>query len=627
TRLDDAPAVDAAARAHVAELADAMRSRVTGPFAEAAKAAGFEVRHAGSLVPIVYLDGNEAELRAWLASRAEVIHVAPDLPAQPELTTSVKTTRADLLWSGPAGLSGAGTRAADIEQGSISSANPYLPAGTVFQTSESPIAHATAIGGIIASNHPTARGMAPGAHLLSANASSSESGVIAGVEWALANGADICNISLWTNLSSPPVLTLGDMAIDYIVRNSARMIVKSAGNQGIGNVVTSPGRGWSCIAVGNFDDRGTTSWADDVMNPGSSTKDPTTGAPKPEVSAPGTDIVTTTTSAPWIADAGSGTSYAAPHVVGGSLLLFEKMPALRAQPELLKALWIATAWHNVEGATDLSDQDGAGGIDVFAAAAVIGAGRLQTGMILKPDIDAAAHLDFPVALVAGNRARIAASWDSTVASPPAYSPDSLLCRFDLQLLPPGDATPLATATHPGAAWRILEVVPPVTGTYTVRLQKVQFDGPREPFGIAVSQVFDAYTSTLEGSTTQFIGTTATMTARDPYHPGASFAAIASLSGGSYELGIPVAQLPRVIPVVADDIAFASVSGGAGIFGGFVGNLSATGTASLTVTVPALPLLTGLKFTYTFLTLQPGAPDGVREIAPPLKTTLTSMFLP
>src|SRR5262245_30857552 len=95
----DVAGVDAASAAQAAELASAMRARVTGPFAAAARAAGLEVVHEGALVPVVYVRGAAEAVSAFLAARADARFVDVDRPALPELDVSVKTTRADRLWS------------------------------------------------------------------------------------------------------------------------------------------------------------------------------------------------------------------------------------------------------------------------------------------------------------------------------------------------------------------------------------------------------------------------------------------------------------------------------------------------------------------------------------------------
>lgn len=616
----DAAAIAEASARQVAELSAAMRARVTGPFAAAARGAGLEVALEGALVPIVYLRGNAAAVDAFLASRADARFADVDRPAAPELNASVRATHADRLAALPIPLTGAGTKACDIEFGAISGANPYLPAGILQQTPGGASGHATGIAGMIASSHGTYRGMAPGAGLLSANASSGESGVIFGAEWAFTNGADVCNVSVYTDATSSGPITLGDRAFDYLIRNLGRMIVKSAGNQGSGGIVTSPGRGWSCIAVGNFDDKGTAKWTDDAMSPGSSTKDPASGAPKPELTAPGTNITSTLTGSPWIGNVGDGTSYSAPHVVGGSCLLFEKLPALRTEPELLRAIWVASAWHNVEGATALSEADGAGAIDAFAAHSVIAAGRYAYGTLVPGDFAATGFKDYPVHLVAGNRARVAVSWDSNASAGPVFLPDVLQCKLDVQLLPPGGGAPIATASHPAAAWRILEATPPTTGIYTVRLVKVAFDGASEPYGVAVSQIFDGHASALLNVADQSVGTTRTFHGLDPYHGSMQCAALASLSGGAYETGPPLFALPRTIPLVIDDVTLLSVSPNP-FFLGFVSTLTSTGRADFTVTLPPEPLLIGFTLTYAFVTLDPTAPDGVRAISPPAASTI------
>ncbi len=132
----------------------------------------------------------------------------------------------------------------------------------------------------------------------------------------------------------------------------------SAGNSGPNNAdFNDPAVSYNAIVVGNFNDRGTTSRADDIIR-SSSTAGPTAnGRRKPDIAAPGTSI-----SAPnafWETQSDhvnkTGTSMAAPMVLG---VLMDLMDAGVLDEVSLKALLINTAQKNLSGMNIESDADG-----------------------------------------------------------------------------------------------------------------------------------------------------------------------------------------------------------------------------------------------------------------------------
>jgi len=263
---------------------------------------------------------------------------------------------------------------------------------------------------------------------------------------------------------------------DYVLNNWVT-VVKSAGNLGQGNGnVTSPGLAYNIITVGNYDHRDTNVWTDDVMSPSSSFRDPisTNGdREKPEITAPGTGIQSTTTTSPWIGNIGSGTSFAAPQVTGGAALLMQVEPALRVWPEGVKAILMAGALNNIEGATRLSENDGAGGIDLFASYAMAegsdyanwGGHYYSCSGIQLMDVAT-------MNLTAGERTRVAIAW-STSDDYADYTnrPDADL---DLRIIGPAGEWVTSSASYDNT-YEIVEFTPTTSGVYSLKVNKFRCD--------------------------------------------------------------------------------------------------------------------------------------------------------
>jgi hypothetical protein len=607
---------DDVVRRHTARLG----AEVLTPFVAAADGAGFSVRSAGPLLPWAAVVGPRASMEAFLASRRDVDAFEEDTPGGEELEYSVPSVRADWVRTHPTfPVNGSGASVGVLDSGGVAQANPYLPAGILFNGTPGVQSHSTAVAGQVASSHPVSTGVAPGVAMLSSAGGSGSAGYLTNGQWLYTNGADLVTCSLFTGSTTTNVLNLSDRGFDYLVRNLGRTFVKSCGNQGNGGYVTTPGRGYNSIAVGNYNEGNTSDWADDTMAPSSSGLDPASGAPKPEIAAPGTAITGTTTAAPWIGSNGTGTSFAAPHVAGAVALLMSQDPIFKTRPELVKAVLVATAWNNIEGDAVLSELDGAGGMDCAAAYRVTEAGRFAHGILSAADFTPG-YKDYPLDLKAGNLTRVALSWCSNPAdSTASYSPDGLDAIFDLQILAPGTGAIVATATHPSAAWRILQFMPTVSGLYTARLIPVLFQGTTEPFGLAASQRFDADVARIGGVAATPVGTNLALTLSDPYHPNRAYFLGVGLSGGAYDAGVPLSE--QVVPLLPDALTTFALTPGNGLVTGAAGVLSATGQAAATLSVPALPILAGLEVSMVLVTLDAAGVDGVGGVSPRYVATI------
>ncbi len=198
--------------------------------------------------------------------------------------------------------------------------------------------------------YDTFKGVAPGAQLLNGKVLSDDgygydSGIIAGIEWAVLNGADVISMSLggWENIcdGNDPLAQATEKAWDM-----GTVVAISAGNSGwLGNeTIGSPGCAKKVITVG-----ASSKYAQSEYIAYFSSIGPTAdGRIKPEVVAPGVSIISARSSnanmglvyIPHYTSA-SGTSMAAPHVAGAVALLKQTNPNLT--PDEIKEILMNTA--------------------------------------------------------------------------------------------------------------------------------------------------------------------------------------------------------------------------------------------------------------------------------------------
>jgi subtilisin family serine protease len=190
-------------------------------------------------------------------------------------------------------------------------------------------------------------GVAPGADLLVAkvlgdDGSGLTSQVIAGMEWAVANGADVVNLSLSAGGGPTDGSDPASRALDALSESSGALFVVAAGNAGAPLTVRAPGAATHALTVGAVDH-------DDVLA-GFSSAGPRGGdaAIKPNLVAPGVAIAAARATGtdgqepidPWYTRV-SGTSMAAPHVAGAATILAQQHPDWDA--EQIRDALIATA--------------------------------------------------------------------------------------------------------------------------------------------------------------------------------------------------------------------------------------------------------------------------------------------
>jgi Subtilase family len=229
--------------------------------------------------------------------------------------------------------------------------------------------HGTHVAGIVAANHKYLTGVAPEATLLAykvlgADGSGDKSTVLAGVERAIDpnNDGDPSDHADVVNMSLGGIALPDDPVIAAVERGAAAGVVFSlaAGNSAALAGLGSPGLAPSGITVAASD-------AEDKVA-AFSTGGPVGGtwSLKPEIAAPGVDIVSSVTSNRTAK--ASGTSMATPHVAGVAALLLEQHPDWT--PRDVKAAIVSTAKPIVgrnQEAGRFMTYAGSGRIDALAA--------------------------------------------------------------------------------------------------------------------------------------------------------------------------------------------------------------------------------------------------------------------
>jgi hypothetical protein len=381
---------------------------------------------------------------------------------------AIPTDRVSAVWS--RGITGSGVRIAILERPNINATADACLDIIVTRTSVAdPDGHKSRVAANTACNDSLLRGSAYGSQILDAGHNGTQQDAIEALKWATdptsANRANVVNHS--ASFEGDNVLHFTDRAYDYWVKYRSFTAVVAAGNNS-GNV-TSPGKAYNVITVGNLNDQNTVSWSDDVMASDSSFQNPNTAVEKPEVAAPGSGISS-------VAGTASGTSHAAPQVSGLAALLMQRDGDLKNFPTAIKAIIIASAVHNIEGDQRLSDRDGAGAINA-ALADTIAQTEGNTGVCNAPcwwNIPTtnsfparSGSVERTFTANRGERIRVAIAWLSLPDAPTDTSPDLLYRNFDLHVITPGGGTNLSeSATN---NFEIVDFIAPSTGQYTIRV--------------------------------------------------------------------------------------------------------------------------------------------------------------
>ncbi|MEU0964671.1 S8 family serine peptidase [Streptomyces sp. NPDC005917] len=303
-----------------------------------------------------------------------IAHVWLDGVRKASLDKSVPQIGAPKAWA--AGYNGKGVKIAVLDTG-VDATHPDLKDQVIesknFTTAADATDHfghgthvASIAAGTGAKSHGKYTGVAPGAKILNGkvlddNGSGDDSGILAGMEWAAAQGADVVNLSLG-GYDTPEIDPL-EAEVNKLSNEKGMLFAIAAGNGGPESI-GSPGSADAALTVGAVD-------GNDKLADFSSTGPSAGGALKPDVTAPGVDITAAAAKGSVIDQevgenpAGyltiSGTSMATPHVAGAAAILKQEHPDWGYQ-ELKAALTGST-----KGGKYTPFQQGSGRIQVDKA--------------------------------------------------------------------------------------------------------------------------------------------------------------------------------------------------------------------------------------------------------------------
>lgn len=269
------------------------------------------------------LDNGIAKL--WLDGKVEAA-----------LKDSVPQINAPQAWA--AGFDGKGTTVAVLDTG-IDATHPdvkdrilesksFVPGQEVLDKHGHGTHVASTIAGSGAASDGVNKGVAPGADLiigkvLSNEGSGDDSGIIAGMEWAKAEGADVVSMSLGSDIPDDGTDPMSQ-AVDALSADGGPLFVIAAGNAYGEGTIGSPGSADKALTIAAVDKQDVRA---DFSSMGPLTR---SNGLKPDLSAPGVDINAAASQAiPGISgmyQQMSGTSMATPHVAGAAAILKQRHP-------------------------------------------------------------------------------------------------------------------------------------------------------------------------------------------------------------------------------------------------------------------------------------------------------------
>ncbi|MFH8982284.1 S8 family peptidase [Streptomyces varsoviensis] len=330
------------------------------------------------------------------------------------LDRSTKQIHADQAWA--AGYDGKGAKVAVLDTG-VDAGHPDLKGRiadsrnfTGSPSTDDLQGHGThtasTVGGTGAAGGGEKKGVAPGADLLIGkvlddSGTGESSWIIAGMQWAVDQKADVVSMSLGSPEPSDCTDPMSEAA-KRLAHGDKTLFVVAAGNTGPAKPsVTSPGCVPDVLTVGAVDRDDTTAQF--------SSRGPvlTTHTLKPEIAAPGVGISAAAAGGRGVYayQTMSGTSMATPHVAGAAAIVRQAHPGWTAQQ--VKAALVGSA--QTGGKVGGADETGGGRLDAGAAhrQKVLAAPAVQGGDFSWPqDPSDRTSVDVPYTNTTGSAIRL-----------------------------------------------------------------------------------------------------------------------------------------------------------------------------------------------------------------------------
>jgi hypothetical protein len=479
-------------RSHLVTVGDQMAA-LQRPVVAHLRALGQPVIYQAQYAPVVVVAATPAAIRA-MEARDDVERIYVGRVYTPRLSVSKVVVQATEVQR--RGTTGAGVRVGVVEPGRIA-AHPNLPAAQRVlcdeEVSEEISDHKTLIAGVIQSTHSLFRGVAPGITIVDGiTRGDSDAELMAATDCVINAGARAINYSFGRDTKGRfDALARFVDAIAYRTHVTFVVAVANDCNARIG----SPDIAFNAIAVGQFSDRDTTFFSDDRMSCNRGERSafldplsPHNDREEPDLVAPGNPITSTDIDNDFATT--GGTSLAAPFVTGGVGLLEEQFGG-GLDTALARAILMASARHNLEGASQLSDRDGTGGI-LLAAADDVLRDNDTNFLLTTPGGAEGFPILPPFRAFAGQKVRVALTWlhksplGDTLTEPTTDLDLTVVghLRFsdteDIEILVGGSYSF-------DNSYEIVEFIAPFEGTYTAIIDNFRPSAGPEFLGLAVSR--------------------------------------------------------------------------------------------------------------------------------------------
>ena len=470
------------------EALEASVAQASEPVAARLSQTGHSIIYRARYANIIVAAAPASGIRA-METDADVEGIYLERVREPRLNVSNGVVQANLVFN--RGIRGAGIRVGVVEAGRIGS-HVNLPGGQriLCRPGATSIVseHKTEVAGVIQSTRAAFRGMAPAITIVDGiGANFSDAQMMAATDCVIAQGAVAINMSFGADTDG--FFDGFARYVDQTAHNSGRTLVVAVTNA-CSLRMGSPEIAFNALAVGSYSDRNTVAGADDrhscdpvVFPPHSGFLDPFSphnDREEPDLVGPGHDITMPVPGGGFAAS--SGTSFAAPHLTGIAGLVRNRAgSSIQSQNERLRAILMASARKNIEGAARLSERDGTGSVQAAAADRVLL--NSQSFFFTRPGGTTGFPIIQSFTATAGQRTRVVTVWSHKPSGSASTRPTTDL---DLVVLRPGGAV-VGSSTSFDNSYEIVEFVAPVTGSYQARISNLRSSPGGERIGLAISR--------------------------------------------------------------------------------------------------------------------------------------------